>query len=109
MLGGTGFLLYKNHSITARKSNQPVITTPPELNKFSQLKLADVSSATDKEGSGASATSTKTAVSTDKNKKAKGALDISILDDDKFRSLKENIVPKQQPVNVGRKNPFEPF
>jgi len=105
MVGGTAFLIYQNYLITSKKS--PVMDIPAETSDATSTR-SNVPSA-----SGYPTEQVRTISDSEKTGDSTGKvseiLDISILNDNKFQALKKNIISQSADIEVGRKNPFEPY
>lgn len=108
MLLGTAFLVYKNYTLTAK--NKPSGAEPPSAFNPSTESTDLPPVATPPLSSPAGKTNNigQINIPVAGGNKAAGGLDASILDSEKFRALRDNIV-ESVPINKGRRDPFEPY
>ena len=111
MLSGTGLLLYKNYALIV-KSSRPTVMPVAFDEKLAAADLVgaekNVFKATSSLplGGGKEKEAPPSAILPAKISKI---LDISIFDSEEFKSLKENTASSSQKIEVGKKDPFEPY
>lgn len=100
MISGIGFLLYKNHTITLKRA--AVIDMPADtiLDSITISNKTEIKS--EHETTASIAVPPKTSG-------ISKILDISIFSNNKFQSLRENIVSQPVKIEMGRGNPFESY
>ncbi len=99
MLGGSIFIIYKNM----------VLTTPAENQTVDVYNYEALDEGADGAVNEDNATGANESISVQKKPVAAGIIDLSLLSDAKFKSLKENSVEQEEAISSGRKNPFTPF
>lgn len=105
MLGGTGFMLYQNQKLVAKK---PVTIDHQAQPQNTPETKAPAPAESALENNQPLAENKTADQPVDVNKIKNNGIDLTIFNSDKFKELRENIlIPKEQP-DVGKRDPFKP-
>lgn len=104
MVVGTSFFLYKNYTLTSTKGIL-IMDIPAEMADIDSFNLDNIDINLIEEDKKSKEDSD---LSFEKKSTKKKIIDLSLLDNPKFKNLKETFVETIN-FDIGKRNPFEPY